>query len=312
MFIAQAYKYKHDWWRYLLPALGLLGLFALNYAVVLLLDMDVDAMMQEQIDQKGSNRVFLENLIPFALFLGALFVWVKLVHQQPILSLTTIRKRIDWGRFFFAFGLIAVTTTGLTVFAYFANPEDFVLQFDLVPFLVLALISILLIPLQSSFEEYMFRGYLMQGIGVLVKNKWMPLVITSVLFGIMHSLNPEVEKLGYVIMVYYIGTGLFLGIITLMDEGLELALGFHAGNNIIAALLVTSDWTVFQTNSIFKDISEPSAGFEIIMSVIITYPIFLFLMAWRYKWKGWSDKLLGKVEPPPDQLTETLEKSLNP
>jgi hypothetical protein len=30
--------------------------------------------------------------------------------------------------------------------------------------------------------------------------------------------------------VYYIGTGLFLGILTLMDEGMELALGFHANN----------------------------------------------------------------------------------
>jgi hypothetical protein len=36
-----------------------------------------------------------------------------------------------------------------------------------------------------------------------------------------------------------------------MDEGMELALGFHA-NNTIVALLLTSDWTAFQTNSIFK------------------------------------------------------------
>ena len=311
MFIAQAFKYLHDWWRYLLPAAGLLGLFALNYAVVLLLDMDVDKLMREQIQEKGSNRVFLENMIPFALFLGALFVWVKFVHRQPILTLTTSRKKVDWGRIFFGFGLIVVTTTGLTLFAYFTNPDDFVLQFDLWPFLGLALISFLLIPFQSSFEEYMFRGYLLQGIGVMARNKWMPLIVTSVLFGLMHSMNPEVEKLGYIIMVYYIGTGLFLGIITLMDEGLELALGFHAGNNIVAALLVTSDWTVFQTNSVFKDISEPSAGFEIIISVIITYPIFIALMAWRYKWKGWTDKLFGKVEPPPDPLVEIIEERQN-
>jgi hypothetical protein len=41
-----------------------------------------------------------------------------------------------------------------------------------------------------------------------------------------------------------------------MDEGMELALGFHA-NNLVGALLVTSDWSAFQTHSIFKDISEP-------------------------------------------------------
>ena len=33
-------------------------------------------------------------------------------------------------------------------------------------------------------------------------------------------------------MIYYIGTGFLFGIMTLMDEGTELALGFHAANNL--------------------------------------------------------------------------------
>ena len=106
-------------------------------------------------------------------------------------------------------------------------------------------------------------------------------------------------------MLYYIGTGFFLGVITLMDEGLELALGFHAGNNIAAALLVTTDWTVFQTNAILKDISEPSAGWDILLPVLIMYPVFLGIMAWRYKWKNWGDKLFGKVTPPPEEPAQT-------
>jgi hypothetical protein len=32
-----------------------------------------------------------------------------------------------------------------------------------------------------------------------------------------------------------------------MDEGMELALGFHAANNLVSALLFTSDWSAFQT-----------------------------------------------------------------
>ena len=86
----------------------------------------------------------------------------------------------------------------------------------------------------------------MQGIGVIVKNKWVPLIVTSVVFGSLHFANPEVDKLGPVIMVYYIGTGLFLGIMTLMDEGMELSLGFHAANNLFTALLVTGEVTDIQ------------------------------------------------------------------
>jgi hypothetical protein len=44
--------------------------------------------------------------------------------------------------------------------------------------------------------------------------------------------NPEVSKLGILCLCYYIGTG-FLRILTLMDEGMELALGFHAANNLV-------------------------------------------------------------------------------
>ena len=82
-----------------------------------------------------------------------------------------------------------------------------------------------------------------------------------------------------------------------MDEGLELALGFHAANNLVGALLVTSDWTAFQTNSILKDVSEPAAGVQIIMPVFIVFPLLLFIFAKKYKWNNWKDKLFGVVKP---------------
>ena len=118
------------------------------------------------------------------------------------------------------------------------------------------------------------------------------------MFGLMHIANPEVDKIGHIIMIYYIGTGFFLGIITLMDEGMEISLGFHAGTNLIIALLVTSDWTVFQTNSILLDLSEPGAGIEVVLPVFILYPMLLAIMAWKYKWTGWREKLFGKISPP--------------
>ena len=50
---------------------------------------------------------------------------------------------------------------------YQSSPENYVFNFELKPFLILVAIAIILIPLQTSFEEYLFRGYLMQGIGVV-------------------------------------------------------------------------------------------------------------------------------------------------
>ena len=155
-------------------------------------------------------------------------------------------------------------------------PEDFVLNFKPKEFAVFVVLAFLLIPLQTSFEEYLFRGHMLQGLGLATKTRWIPLVVTSFLFGIMHIANPEVEKLGLVIMFYYIGTGLFLGVLTLMDEGLELALGFHAANNLVGALLVTSDWSAFQTHSILKDVSEPNANIQIFIPILIIFPVLCY------------------------------------
>ncbi len=298
MYIEQGYKGQLGLWKYLVIPTGFIGLIIMNYIAVLNTPQSTEQMMQQLIDQIGSNLVLITMLLPLAIALLILWVWVKFIHQQSITSLTTARKKVDWKRIFFSFVLWAAVT-GVFIFTdYYFNPEHFVWNFDLIPFLILTVIAILLVPLQTSFEEYLFRGYLMQGIGILVKNRWVPLLVTSVIFGLMHIANPEVEKLGYGIMIYYIGTGFFLGIITLMDEGLELALGFHAANNLVTVLLVTSTWTAFQTESILKDVSTPELGYDVFVPVFIVFPILIFLFSKKYKWNHWKEKLAGKVEKP--------------
>ncbi|MFT6049958.1 MAG: membrane protease YdiL (CAAX protease family) [Patiriisocius sp.] len=319
MYIAQAYNYLHDWWRYFVVGLlvvfiatqiGSLPLIAALMIKILGEGGDMSAIEDPAVmlNVLESNLTFFLMLLSFAVGLLALYLVVKYVHKQPWITLTTSRKKTDWGRVWFGFGLIAAITIITTLLDYNMSPDNYIIQFDLVPFLILAVIGIVLVPLQTSFEEYFFRGYFMQGLGVLAGNRWVPLLVTSFLFGIMHIANPEVDKIGYIILVYYIGTGLFLGIITLMDEGLELALGFHAGNNLVGALLITADWTVFQTHSIFKDIAEPTVGFMAVVPVFVIYPLLIFIMAKRYKWTNWNEKLFGKVLKPLPEAVETIAK----
>ena len=138
----------------------------------------------------------------------------------------------------------------------------------------------------------------MQGLALWIKNKWAPLIIMSVVFGLLHGLNPEIEKLGYIALVFYVGTGFFFGIVTLMDDGIELAMGMHAVNNILAALFVTTDWTVFQTEALFIDISEPSLGVEMFLPVVVLYPIVFLIFSKKYGWSNWKERIFGKLEKP--------------
>ncbi|MGL2963479.1 CPBP family intramembrane glutamic endopeptidase [Flavobacterium sp. RSB2_4_14] len=242
------------------------------------------------------NTTLFLLLLSFVFAFFAIVLVVKNFHKQTLLSVTTSREKVDWRRVFFSFGIWSVITIVSTLFLYYSNPAGFEVNFKPIPFLILALIGIVLIPVQTSTEEYVFRGYLMQGFALLAKNKWFPLIMTSVIFGTLHIANPEVEKMGYIILVYYIGTGLFLGIITLMDNGMELALGFHAANNLVGALLVTSDWSAFQTHSILKDNSMPSVGLEILAPIFIIFPMLLFIFSKKYNWTNWKEKLTGKIE----------------
>lgn len=244
----------------------------------------------EMIRSLDKNLQLFLLLIPFAIGFLGLWLVVRKLHERSLLSISTARKKVDWNRSLYAFLIWGGVTLLLVIGDYLISPESYELNFNLQRFTLLFVIAILLIPIQTSLEEYIFRGYLMQGFAGIFKNAWAPLLMTSIIFGSLHLFNPEVEKLGYGILGYYIGTGLFLGIMTLMDEGIELALGFHAANNLITALLVTSNWTAFQTESVLIDVSEPSLGAELFISIFLLYPLFLVLMSRKYGWKNWKSK----------------------
>ncbi len=307
-FIQQAYRGNLEWYWYVLTILNVL--FFWQILGIIPLSVVAFSKTGNMIDFEAASRdgfasIGIESntylvLMLFTLIMGlvGLLISVRAIHNRAIKTLVTSRKNIDWKRFFYAFGLWFGISVFFLALGYYLAPENLVWNFKPIPFFILVLISFLLIPLQTSFEELLFRGYLMQGLGVLVKNRWFPLLVTSVIFGLLHGANPEVDKLGSGIMVFYIGTGLLFGITTLMDEGTELALGLHAANNIVAAIFVTTDWTVFQTHALYIDTSDPSLGWETFLPVFVIYPILLLIFSKKYGWTNWQEKLIGRIESP--------------
>ncbi len=303
MFIKQAFQKETDslviilnFFKYLGGSFvvflaALLGQIPLS--VAMLLSDKTPQTMDEMYQILDANLVLVLSLFSFVCAFVGLYVVVEKLHHQKFITIITSRTKVDWKRVFLSFGVWSIVSIIAFFITYLIDPDTIIWQFKPLPFFLLFCITIVLMPIQTTTEELVFRGYLMQGFYNLAQNKWFPLLMTSIIFGTMHIFNPEVEKMGYFILVYYIGTGLFLGIITLMDEGTELALGFHAANNMVASLLVTSDFTVFQTPSIFKGISEPSINFEVFIPVLILFPLLGYFFSKIYKWNNWKDKLLG-------------------
>ncbi len=300
MFLEQIKQHRNPFWMYLLGSLivllfNILGQIPLTLAIMQDPTALTAADPMELIRGLNKNLQLILILLPFVVgFLGLWLVVAKL-HDRSIVTIATARNTIDWKRIFFAFFVWAAFTILLVLLDVYFSPQNYQWNFDPKAFFLLFIIGIVLIPIQTSLEEFIFRGYLLQGFATLTKNRWLPLVLTGVLFGSLHLFNPEIEKLGYGLLGYYIGTGLFLGIITLMDDGIELALGFHAANNLMMALLVTSTWTAFQTDSLWIDVSEPKITSEMLLSGLVFYPLFLLLLAKKYKWKNWKNNLTKSI-----------------
>ena len=132
----------------------------------------------------------------------------------------------------------------------------------------------------------------MQQIGLISRYRWIPIVITSLLFGLMHGANPEVAQYGAAkSMTLYISMGLFFGVVTIMDDGLEMPLGVHYINNFFAFLLVGYKGSVFEgVPTLFLKEMEELTWFAVISNVFVMIVVLLIFSKY-FKWPSFNTLL---------------------
>ena len=308
MFIEQVLDFKNDWWRYLIGFIVIFLFWQFIGAIPLIIGMisqmdfsDLDSLQalespNDMFSMIGSkNTVLTLLLISFLVGFLGLFIVVKNIHNQNFKSLITSRKKIDYSRILHCFLVIFILNSLMIFISYLISPSSFEYNFQLEPFLILLLICIFLLPFQTTFEELLVRGYLLQGFGIAFKSRAAAFIIPSIIFGFLHILNPEIDKLGYGFLVAYILMGMTWGIFTLMDDGNELAIGAHYANNLVVFLFLTADWHAVQTNAVFISVEEPNL-LSMIIPMFIYYPILIFYFSKKYNWTNWSEKLFGKID----------------
>lgn len=225
----------------------------------------------------NSNFIFLKQLLPFTIGFFVFLSGQRFIFKKPILHLFTSRLSFDWKRFF-----IAVLTWGVVLFSlflvhYLIVPNDFKFQFEASSFFFLTLISLIFVTIQTLFEELLFRSFLLHAFASFIKQKFIIVCCVSLLFTTLHLSNPEIRILGPLILIYYFLTSIFLTLLTIFDNGIELSFGFHAINNSFASLILSNNWQVFQTKALFVDISPPEITWEIWFILLFLYPLLIFL-----------------------------------
>jgi membrane protease YdiL (CAAX protease family) len=298
-FIDQASSGKSNFFSYFTGVLVILGLFLLgNSALFFYLNFQfpnepIDSWTQSKITAYlGKTELLFWLTFPFALVFFGLLFHINKVHGRKISSIFTGKEKFNWKRSFFSFGLVfGILALSLVVQSFFGLDLKF--QFDIQKFLPLILVSLILLSIQTTCEEVIFRSYLLQGIKNRLRSNKAAVLISGIMFGAIHIGNPEIQAIGYHILVYYIAVGIFLGLITLFDNGMELAIGYHAANNIFAAIVVTNDWQAFQTDALFLDTSQPGFAWDVLLGLFVVLPFIFFVFSKKYNWQSLKEKWNG-------------------
>jgi CAAX protease family protein len=235
---------KNDWWRYVLG--GAIILFSwlilgwLPYALVVMEGGD------------GLLARFIAINFSIIMMLAGLAVAVKVIHRRPLTTLVTGEGSIAWARIARAALAWAVIGVAFAVVEHLLYPGRYYLSFSAERFLPFAAVALVLTPLQTATEELVFRGYVMQGLGLIVKTPAVVAILSAAIFALPHLFNPEVQQHGAGLLgASYFVIGLLLAAVTLRDGRLELAMGVHAANNLLLVLVANYDGSVLESESIF-------------------------------------------------------------
>ena len=94
------------------------------------------------------------------------------------------------------------------------------------------IISVLLFLIVALVEEALFRGYVLKNL-MLSTNKYVALVFSSILFALMHGMNPNISLFS---LFDLFCAGMILGITYIYTKNLWYPIGLHFG------------WNLFQTH----------------------------------------------------------------
>ncbi|GLQ35569.1 abortive infection protein [Amylibacter marinus] len=238
-FIAPA-QARNQLWRILaVLVLWLMGYLALAFGIGLLGVVFFGGEVEQSFatgvfDRPASMLVVLTTFVGWVLALvGAVYA----LHRRGLFSMLG-----GGARAFGIFFIIAVIGFVLLVFIMgLVFPE----RYDIVENLTLSIwykslfIGVILMLIQVSAEELLFRGYLMQQLAVRFRSRWVYMVLPSVLFGLGHFSTTGGAYLGFLIVASTALLGLFLADLTYRTGNLGAAIGVHFANNFFAMFWVT-------------------------------------------------------------------------
>ncbi|MCS6950184.1 MAG: type II CAAX endopeptidase family protein [Armatimonadota bacterium] len=273
-FLEVARQGRNEWWRYLAGFFIIFALLMMGQVVFALPLLLIGA-------DRAGNELLLLTVILLSFVPGLVGVWivVQFLHGRPFRTLITPYERIDWRRFAVGVGgwfVIAAASALIEALLYPGRYQPNPHPLSVLPFL---LVAMLLIPIQAGTEELIYRGYLLQGMGLLFRQPLLLAITNGALFALPHAANPETAASFAKILLLYFLAGFFWTLITLRSGTLELAIGAHTANNLFTAIVANYQTTAIPSRSFFV-IEVIDANYQL-ATIVVGMTLFYWLLAKR-------------------------------
>lgn len=219
----------------------------------------------EELDESDPAMKFL-LYGSLAAMIPAPFLAARITGRRPR-ALWSVDNRFRWGLFGRAALVVAtfhIVTSLLD--AVFASTGTFLPDFDERSLIILLIVAAYT-PLQCAAEEIIYRGALPQIVGAWIRKPWLAYLLPIPFFVLAHDYDPA----GLFFVAIF---AVFASILVHRTGGLEVAIAFHAGNNM------SVEW--YALMGIDADIRErPSLIFISELSTWVLFAI-LLIVFWNF------------------------------
>jgi uncharacterized protein len=263
-YLDYARRGRNDWWRYLLTIVVALVIWlALDVAIVIglmfthLMPADVAGELT-----KPSHPVlfFGGNGLAFATIIAAFAVAARIFQGKRFIDLI---GQWRWRLFAMGMGIWTACLAATTLVDFMLRPGGFRWSANAATpgLFVAALIGL---GVQTFAEEFVFRGYLTQGLLLATKRPLVAAVLSGLLFGSLHIPNGVPQVLNAVVF------GTVAALLAIRTGGIAFTYGLHLVNNLFGAVLVVSANDVFNgTPGLFTQSTPNLIWLDLISGVAV-------------------------------------------
>jgi uncharacterized protein len=252
-YLDAAHKGRNEWWRYILGLLvpwatiiiasigfliGLLTLGILHFS-----DFRSPATSANFIKKIPIWANYMMSISYISLMCVSALVWIEKAHQRNLFSVIfpDPNQVFNFKRCFNAFVVwfaLSLLLSGGLFYTYMYEPQAIKITSDPIPWLIYLIPAFILILITTLFSE-ITRGYVLQAIGLIIKNKFLLITISGLLMVCIMVLS-NLKKPPYIqiqsaisMFIFSVGLAMFI----LKENGLELVLGIEAASGLASKFI---------------------------------------------------------------------------